>query len=234
MNIVFDVDGTLTPSRGQMDTGFRAEFLSWLAHTDHAVWLCTGSDYPKTVEQVGSQVCERVAGVYGCAGNELHTGGVLQESNPWEPPQELRDFLSLHLEQQPWLVKTGQHLEVRTGLTNWSPVGRAADHEQRREFYQWDTGKGYRRELAAKIQQAFPDIDARVAGETGIDIYPRGRDKSQLADRLRPFDFFGDRCEPGGNDETIARRAARVWEVESWLDTRQVLIDHYGLELLVR
>lgn len=233
MNMVFDVDGTLTPSRGRMDSQFRAEFLSWIARSGHAVWLVTGSDYPKTLEQAGSAVCERVAGVYGCAGNELHTGGVLQESNSWEPPQELKDFLAVHLEEQPWQTRTGQHLEVRTGLANWSPVGRAADQQQRQEFFQWDNLRGYRRELAAKIRETFPDLDARVAGETGIDIYPRGRDKSQLAPRLRPFVFFGDRCEPGGNDETIAQRAETVHEVTEWRETRQILIDQYGLEPLV-
>lgn len=229
MNIVFDVDGTLTPSRGLMDGGFKREFIEWVRTSGHGVWLITGSDLPKTLEQVGREVVESVAGVYNCAGNQLHTGGILQESKSWEPEPELRDFLMMHLEQQPWSVRTGQHLEVRTGLSNWSPVGRAADPDQRREFYAWDLLHQYRAELAEKIRSAFPDLDATVAGETGVDIYPKGWDKSQIAERVRPFDFFGDKTEPGGNDYTIAQRAQRVWEVKSWRDTRSALIEHYGL-----
>ncbi len=233
MNIVFDVDGTLTPSRAAMDPDFQREFEHWARSSGHAIWLITGSDYPKTLEQVGKTVCEAVSGVYNCAGNELHTGGIQQESKTWEPSPELRDFLIMHLAQQPWATKTGRHLEVRSGLTNWSPVGRNATREERSEFYQWDLKTGYRRDLAELVRKTFPEIDATVAGETGIDIYPRGWDKSQIAERVRPFHFFGDRCEPGGNDYTISQRAQTVWEVESWLDTRQRLIDHYGLEILI-
>ena len=62
MNFVFDVDGTLTPSRGQMDPEFKQWFKSWARHKP--VYLVTGSDYAKTLEQVGSDVCELVTGVY--------------------------------------------------------------------------------------------------------------------------------------------------------------------------
>ena len=229
MNLVFDVDGTLTDSRSSMDPQFQAEFIAWVRAGSHAVWLITGSDYPKTLEQVGSTICESVAGVYNCAGNQLHSGGVLQEQRSWTPPDELRAWLMMHLTTQPWPIKTGLHLEERMGLCNWSPVGRACDRATRAEFSAWDKRTGYRAELAERLRSAFPDIAATVAGETGIDIYPQGWDKSQISDRVRPFVFFGDSAFPGGNDELIARRAERVWEVTGWSETRQALIDHYGL-----
>jgi phosphomannomutase len=46
MNFVFDVDGTLTPSRGQMDPEFKLWFKLWIRHKP--VYLVTGSDYAKT------------------------------------------------------------------------------------------------------------------------------------------------------------------------------------------
>lgn len=229
MNIVFDVDGTLTDSRAGMDRGFQREFLAWVGSSGHAVWLITGSDYPKTLEQVGSAICESVVGVYNCAGNQLHSGGVLQDQRSWSPSDELRAWLLMHLSTQPWAVKTGQHLEERVGLTNWSPVGRGCNRDTRAEFYAWDQQYRYRQELALRLEATFPELQATVAGETGIDIYPRGWDKSQIADRVMPFHFFGDSAFPGGNDETIARRAETVWEVKGWRNTQQVLIDHYGL-----
>ena len=70
-------------------------------------------------------------------------------------------------------------------------------------------------------------IIANVAGETGIDIMPIGAGKSQI---LADFDmdhdiyFFGDRCEPGGNDYDIAE-AVKMWpkghvfHVKNWQDT---------------
>ena len=234
MNVVFDVDGTLTASRAEMDRGFQQEFVTWVRSSGHAVWLITGSDYAKTLEQVGRAICESVAGMYNCAGNQLHTGGVLQESRSWSPSAELIDFLNMHLAIQEWPIKTGQHLEIRTGLSNWSPVGRGCDPAVRAEFYSWDQLNQYRAELAQRIEAAFPEVEAVVAGETGIDIYPQGWDKSQIADRVRPFDFFGDKTQPGGNDASIAQRAQRVWEVASWRDTRRGLIEHYSLEPLAQ
>ncbi len=39
-NFVFDVDGTLTPSRGKMDEGFKRFFLKFI--DDHTVCLVKG------------------------------------------------------------------------------------------------------------------------------------------------------------------------------------------------
>ena len=50
MNYIFDVDGTLTPSRRAMNVAF----TSWFEHfvTHNAVYLVTGSDREKTLEPV--------------------------------------------------------------------------------------------------------------------------------------------------------------------------------------
>ena len=53
----------------------------------------------------------------------------------------------------------------------------------------------------------FPDITATVGGETGIDIYNKGADKSQILDDFNNDDkiyFFGDKVSPGGNDWPLA------------------------------
>ena len=51
---IFDVDGTLTPSRKQMDIGFSSEFLIFCCKYD--TYLVTGSDRAKTIEQVGLDI----------------------------------------------------------------------------------------------------------------------------------------------------------------------------------
>ena len=43
---VFDVDGTLTPSRRRMDKDFQEFFLEWAEN--NTFYLVTGSDLPKT------------------------------------------------------------------------------------------------------------------------------------------------------------------------------------------
>ena len=46
---VFDVDGTLTPSRGLIDPEFKAFFNAFCLFND--VYLVTGSDRDKTIEK---------------------------------------------------------------------------------------------------------------------------------------------------------------------------------------
>ena len=48
---IFDVDGTLTPSRGKIDAEFLQFMLFFAGSND--VYLVTGSDRQKTLEQVG-------------------------------------------------------------------------------------------------------------------------------------------------------------------------------------
>ena len=59
---IFDVDGTLTPSRQTIDPEFKKFFLRFIK--DNKVFLVTGSDYPKTVEQLGADITENVVTVY--------------------------------------------------------------------------------------------------------------------------------------------------------------------------
>ena len=63
---IFDIDGTLTPSRQQIDTSFQAFMIVFCCK--HPVYLVTGSDREKTVEQLGVDICYRSKRVYNCSG----------------------------------------------------------------------------------------------------------------------------------------------------------------------
>jgi phosphomannomutase len=226
MNFVFDVDGTLTPSRAKIDPEFRLWFMSWIEH--RPVWLVTGSDYPKTLEQLGSELCERVTGVYNCLGNQLHTAGVQQRLQTFTLNDQQREFLGDLLKFSRYPTRTGQHIEDRGSMTNFSVVGRGADRDQRAEYYQWDLKTQERSRFAVLIESEFPELSAQVAGETGIDIVPRGWDKGQIADDLGQYIYFGDRCLPGGNDWPAALRAKEYHQVASWEETWSILKQQYS------
>ena len=66
---IFDVDGTLTPSRGKIDPDF-LQFMLYFAGIND-VYLVTGSDRDKTLEQVGEQICTTVKRCYNCSGNSV-------------------------------------------------------------------------------------------------------------------------------------------------------------------
>jgi|688.fasta_scaffold104460_9 phosphomannomutase len=231
MNFVFDVDGTLTPSRDIMNHRFSEWFLEFAKNNN--VYLVSGSDYQKTLEQLGYTICHAVKGVYSCAGNALYVQGQHIYSNSFELTEEEYKFLETLLELSAYPERTGQHIEMRTGLCNFSIVGRGATREQRKTYVQYDTAINERKNLAELINMRFPRLEATVAGETGIDIYLCGKDKAQIADEISPFVFFGDKIEIGGNDYSIALRASKYYKVDSWEDTFSILQKEYDTCLSV-
>ena len=221
MNFVFDVDGTLTPSRQRIDPVFHDWFLNFCSKNN--VYLVTGSDYIKTLEQVGEKILHAVKGSYNCSGNSLYVKGELQYTKEFTLTEDQQEYLEILLEMSPFKIRTGNHIEMRTGLCNFSVIGRNCTHDERELYKKYDDESCERKYLSYLIREEFPELDATVAGETGLDIHPKGMDKSQIANDVKPFVFFGDKIIPGGNDYTIALLAEKAYAVNSWEDTFDIL-----------
>jgi hypothetical protein len=118
-------------------------------------------------------------------------------------------------------------------MVNFSIVGRNADKEQRAEYVEWDEEHNERDFIAHNFNLIFSDLEARPGGETGIDIAPKGRDKSQI---LEDFDnndfivFFGDRMDEGGNDYPLAlsNYNGANYYVKGWEETWEILRNEYS------
>ena len=202
---IFDVDGTITPSRCQIDPDFRAFMLKFSWEND--VYLVTGSDRQKTLEQVGEDLYNRSKRVYNCSGSDVYEGDKNVYRDDWELPKEVESFLYDELDYSQFMIRNGNHIERRPGGVNFSILGRDPDPMKGRDDYiQWDKIHTERRFIALRILDQFPDLTVALGGQTGIDIGPKGADKSQI---LRDFSdddtlyFFGDRMEKGGNDYTL-------------------------------
>lgn len=232
MIYAFDVDGTLTPSRQRIPDEFAEWFSEWIDQRHQAgdqIMLITGSDYPKTLEQLGEEILGKTDWICNSAANQVRHQGVIVHDFELPTPPELLDFLESFLEQSEYPERTGNHIEHRGSMINFSVVGRNAQGEQRTRYAEWDQKTQERRHLAQQLNEQFADqsIHATVGGETGIDITAEGLDKRQA---LRWIDdhviFLGDRCEPGGNDYAIAqaletdhRFEHQVIPVSDWQDT---------------
>jgi phosphomannomutase len=225
INWVFDIDGTLTPSRLRIDPSFESFFLKWMEGKQ--VYLVTGSDAPKTREQVGDEIWKRATRVFQSCGNQIYENGEIQYENPWKPSQELNDYLKHLLQLSECPEKTSNHIEARVGLVNFSPVGRDCTQEQRIRYNEWDNGTQERLIYAKLIEKEFPDLEASVGGQISIDIHPKGANKSQVRDMLEgPIWFFGDKTGPGGNDKPLADALVegdRVFPVNDPQHTQQLL-----------
>ena len=228
---IFDVDGTLTPSRQKIDPEFKEFFKAFIA--SNKVFLVTGSDYAKTVEQLGADITENVVTVYNCSGNDVWYRGKRVNSKPFEAPKELYDFMHGWLQTSSFPLRTGNHIEERVGTINFSIVGRNCTLEERKMYVKHDLENRERESIAFQINLDFPNITATVGGETGIDIYRTGGDKSQILDDFNKNDiiyFFGDKMDPGGNDWPLAAKLnhQRCYNVKNWRDTMERL--HYFQE----
>ena len=117
---------------------------------------------------------------------------------------------------------------MRPGSCNFSIVGRNADMNERQKYVVFDEATNERNRIADLIRSKFPELDATVAGETGLDIHIKGMDKSQIASDIAPFVFFGDKIYPNGNDYTIAQLADKYYHVSSWEETFEILEKNYN------
>ena len=93
---IFDVDGTLTPSRKQIDGKFWAFFLQFCCRND--VYLVTGSDREKTLEQLGLDICYRAKRVYNCSGSDAYERDVNVYRDDWTLPKQVERFLQDELD----------------------------------------------------------------------------------------------------------------------------------------
>ena len=229
VKFVFDIDGTLTPSRQPMDPDFQRWFLNFQEH--NFVYLVTGSDRIKTLEQVGNMVYNFASRVYNCSGSDVYEQDVNVHTSKWHLPELPTQFLTQCMTESTFPLRTGLHFEHRPGMCNFSVVGRNATLGERQLYVKHDLQINERNTIAKAFEIMFPDIQAKVGGETGIDIFPIGSDKSQI---LRDFDpndeihFFGDRMDIDGNDyplkkELIDKDLGICYHVKDWKHTWKIL-----------
>ena len=226
---IFDVDGTLTDSRQQIDLSFEVYMIKFCCKYD--VYLVTGSDREKTIEQVGLDIYNRSQRVYNCSGSDVYVKDKNVYRSQWKPTRSLINFLSDELDFSTFPHKTGNHIEHRPGGINFSILGRGDDSmKYRKEYVKWDTNTTERILMSDRIKSEFPDLNIQIGGQTGLDI--SDNDKSQI---LKDFDsddeihFFGDMMKEGQNDYPLAvavdNRGGTNYTVGSWQETYKKLKD---------
>ena len=228
---IFDVDGTLTPSRQPICTSFLAFFSDFISDND--VYLVTGSDRQKTLEQVTPSIYNKCKRVYNCSGSDVYEGDKNVYRSEWELPLDVERFLYDELDYSQFPMRNGNHIERRPGGVNFSILGRDKDpFLGRQEYVEWCERTNEREDIAHRLKSAFPGLYIALGGQTGLDIGPYGSDKSQI---LRDFKlgqrlhFFGDRMKEGGNDYSLGKAVKEMggytYHVNDYVDTHLRLIE---------
>lgn len=221
---IFDVDGTITPSRKLIVPEFEDYFINFTSKNQ--VFLVTGSDRKKTLEQIGQRLYNTAQKVYQCSGNDVWERDRNIKTSDIHIPCEMHAKFTHFLSESSFPIRTKDHIDTRPGLVNFSIIGRNCTSEQRAEYVQYDSIFEERNSIAEVLRSEFPDYDVQIAGETGIDITMKGKNKSQIIHDFDASDklfFFGDRMDPNGNDyplaEAIRKANGKNFHVVDWRDT---------------
>ena len=228
---LFDVDGTLTPPRQKITEEFEEFFCSFF--NKNQAYLASGSDFGKIKDQLTPRSLNACDGVFTCSGNELWIDDEIKYRNDFKMSDRMYMLLLVFLEYTKCPTKTGNHIEERTGMVNFSTVGRNATLEQRKEYHAWDTQNRERELIAETIREHHgEELTVSIGGEISIDIYPKGQDKSQAVNYIKAnhpgkrIIFFGDKTHEGGNDYSAVQALGdedMFYSVKSWEETYDIL-----------
>lgn len=212
---LFDIDGTLSPSRLQA-TPETIAALDKLRASGVSVGCVGGSDFVKQQEQLGKDSLDHFDysfpenGLVAYKGHELIGKNCVADTLT---PEQLNRFVSFTLRYIADLdipVKTGTFFELRTGLINICPVGRNCTYQQRLDFFEYDKVHHVRANMIEALKKAFPDLGFHysIGGQISFDVFPEGWTKvyclRYVENDFDEIHFFGDMTQEGGNDYEIA------------------------------
>ncbi|KAI6652200.1 Phosphomannomutase-like [Oopsacas minuta] len=210
---LFDVDGTLTPSRNPA-TQEMLQYLNELKGKVALAWV-SGSDLVKISDQLDGRENTISLFKYCFAENGLvafKEGNLISKQDIVKHmgDKNVKEFVNFCLKYIADIdipKKRGTFIELRTGLINLCPVGRNCSQEEREEFSDFDMEHKVREKFVEVLKKEFAHMKLRfvIGGQISIDVFPEGWDKTFCLNILekegvKTIHFFGDRAYPGGND----------------------------------
>ena len=228
----------MTPARKSISPEFLHFFYEFSLHND--VYLVTGSDREKTLEQVTPGIYNLSKRVYNCSGSDVYEGDLNVYRDDWELPKDVERHLENELLFSKFPVRNGIHIEHRPGGVNFSILGRGSTcFVEREEYIKWDAQTNERKEIARRLKLKFPELEVNIGGQTGLDLGAPGSNKSQILRDFRLGEeivFFGDIMEEGENDYALAKAVkemgGKAYQVKDHTDTRTRLEGIYERQIM--
>lgn len=234
---VFDLDGTLAPSKSTIDEEM-AGLLALLLQKGH-VAIISGGAWTQFEKQVlahlpPAAIRQRLSILptngtrfyaYDGAWKQLYA----DDFTPAEK-QQITDALNRAIDQfgvrpaQSW----GALIEDRGSQITYSGLGQQAPLEEKEK---WDPDFSKRQQMKVVLDAALPNFSVHLGGATSIDVTKHGIDKAYgirkleeilhipIADML----FMGDAIFPGGNDYPAKEAGAQSIPVRDVTETKRVL-----------
>jgi len=214
--IIFDLDGTLAPSKSPMQADIGALIVRLLQ--GKKVAIISGGGYPQFQTQLLSAMPgaeEKYSNLFllPTSGTRLYAwkGGWFEqyaENLTSEEKEKITASLNMALRtigfDKP-ATSYGPLIEDRGSQITFSALGQAAPLSLKS---QWDPTRAKRERIIAVLKQKIPEYDSRIGGTTSVDITRKGVNKAYGIRRLEEYlkipleamVFVGDALFYGGND----------------------------------
>jgi hypothetical protein len=238
--VVFDLDGTLAPSKSRVQPKM-IEALKRLLHRFDVAVISGGA-----WAQFESQL------IYGLnlSPNDLKrihmfptsgTSFYQHSSEGWRciysetlRPAEVKKIIAafkkvldnpgIKMPRRLW----GDQLENRGTQVTFSAMGQLAPVEEKKK---WDPTFSKRLILIEKLMQLIPEFDIRAGGSTSIDVTHKGIDKGYAIAQIEKYLgfsknemlFIGDAIFPGGNDHAVHEAGVECIETSGPEHTLQII-----------
>ena len=235
--VVFDLDGTLAPSKSSMDAEMAALMNKLLAIVKVAV--ISGGNWPQFQKQVLSHLSkdERLKNLslLPTCGTKFYKYDKAWEkiySEDFSSEQKEKLLSALHKAIAQSGLKTekvwGEVIQDRGSQITFSALGQEAPLEEK---VKWDPDFAKRKKIKAILDKLIPEFSVRLGGATSIDLTKPGIDKAYGIRKLRDIlgisiadmIFIGDALFPGGNDYPAEQAGAVSIRVHDPSYTKSVI-----------
>lgn len=232
---LFDVDGTLTPSRGKITESMKNTLRELSQH--YVLAFVSGSDIEKTREQLGDEVMSLFTYWFSQNGLVTYKHGIIFDSHSiveYLGEERIKEFVNqtmLFLSTQHLPIKRGNFIECRESMFNVSPIGRNCSQKEREDFDAYDKVHKCRQSAIDYLKETLPDygLTYSIGGQISFDVFPNGWDKTYCLKYLSEFKFihfYGDKTNPGGNDFEIFNHPRTIGHpVKNSIETESKLIE---------
>ncbi len=245
--IVFDMDGTLTPSKSIADREM-VGFLLRLLEKKH-VAVIGGGKYALFREQLLGPLPRRDARLKNLFLFPTTANAFYRYENGWKniykfnlsrrEKTKIRKAFKEVFREVGYLPPEkvyGTTLEDRMTQMSFSPLGqdivKALGEKgiQLKEEWKKENNR-LRLKIAKLLQKKLPHLEVRVGGITTIDITRKGGDKAYGIHQIKEYLhvpiarmlFIGDALYPGGNDYAAKRTGVQCIAVRDPEDTKKII-----------
>ena len=235
--IVFDLDGTLAPSKSSLDEETAALLHDLLGVVKVAV--ISGGAWPQFEKQLLSDIphddsLANLSLLPTCGTKFFQYAGdwkqVYSEDLTAEQREKIIDSVKNATEKAGFRAEKvwGEVIEDRGSQITFSALGQQAPLEEKEK---WDADFSKRKKIAAILETLIPEFSIRMGGATSIDVTKPGIDKAygirKLRDilhiSLKEMVYIGDALFPGGNDYPAEQAGVVSIPVRGPSDTNLVI-----------